>query len=123
VHAHVVTTPERWRGGFGAVVEAPAQVLLLEHVAEHRGTPVGDQELQARTVAQTPVAVVAEDADHALPHLGHCLEGDPGAETDGEHRVGRQRPADPQVEPGAELGVHDTDERHVVDLVHDVVVR
>ena len=123
VHADVVAAAgRRWRRG-GAVGQRPAQVLALQHLPEQLGTPVGDQELQPGAGPQPAVAVVAEDADDAGPHLGHLVERDERAEPLAELRVGRQRAADPHVEAGAELGVHDADERDVVDLVRDVVVR
>ena len=73
--------------------------------------------------AQPAVAVVAEDADDAGPDVGHLVERHPRAEPLGQHRVGRQAAADPEVEARAVLGVHDADERDVVDLVHDVLQR
>ncbi len=99
------------------------QVLGLEHLAEPLGTPVGDQELQPRAVAQAPVAVVAKDLHDAVPDLGDLVEGDEDAEPLGEHRVGRQSTAHEHVEAWTELGVTNADEREVVDLVRDVLVR
>ena len=99
---------------------ACGQVLLLEHLAELLHAPVGDEELEPGPRAQPPVAVVAEHADDAGPDLGDLVERDPDAEALGEHRVGRQAAADPDVEPDAVLGVHDGHERDVVDLGRDV---
>ena len=53
----------------------------------------------------------------------HLVERDPDAELLGEHRVGRQPAADPEVEAGAVLGVGGADERDVVDLGGDVLAR
>ena len=103
------------------VDERALEVFGLQHLAELLDAPVGDEELQASPGAQAAVAVVAEDADDALPHLGHLVERHPHAEALGQHRVGRQPAADPEVEAGTVLGVHCTGERDVVDLRHDVV--
>ena len=116
----------RWSGRerrSRAVEQGPAEVVLLQHLAELLGAPVGDEELEAGPVAQAAVPVVAEDRDDADPDLGDLLEADPGAETLREHRVGREAAADPDVEPGSELRVDDTDEGHVVRLVGDVEAR
>ena len=120
-------------GGRGARAAAAAgcgpsrsgrpEVLRLEHLAEPLGAPVGDQELQPGLGAQPAVPVVAEDADDAGPHLGHLVDGDERAEPLGQVRVRRQPAADPDVEAGAVLGVPHADERQVVDLVRDVLVR
>ena len=120
VDADVVAVPDG--GGRGlAVDERAVEVLVLEHLAELLDAPVGDQELQPGPRAQPAVAVVAEDRGHALPGVGHLVERDPDAELLGEHRVGRQAAADPEVEAGAVLGVDRADEGHVVDLGRDVV--
>src|SRR5699024_193946 len=63
-----------------AVDELAAEVVLLQHLAELLDTPVGDEELQASAVADLAVAVVAEDADHAGPHLRDLVQRHPGAE-------------------------------------------
>ena len=110
-------------GGGGPSSSAPAEVLGLEHLAEPLDAPVGDQELDPGPGAQPPVAVVAEDADDAGPDVGHLVQRHPGAEPLGQHRVGRQAAADPEVEARAVLGVDDADERDVVDLVLDVLQR
>ena len=99
------------------------QVLVLQHLAELLRAPVGDQELQAGLGPQPAVAVVAEDRGDALPDVGDLVERDPHAELLGEHRVGGQAAADPDVEAGAVLGVDRADERDVVDLGRDVVAR
>jgi hypothetical protein len=108
----------RWgSGGRGVRVdELAAEVLVLEHLAELLDAPVGDQELQPGARAQPAVAVVAEDRRRRPPRRRHLVERDPDAELLGEHRVGRQAAADPEVEAGAVLGVHGADEGDVVDL-------
>ena len=58
-----------------------------------------------------------------LPGVGHLVERDPHAELLGEHRVGGQPAADPQVEAGAVLGVGGADEGDVVDLRRHVLAR
>ena len=103
-----------------AVDQLPAQVLALEHLAEPLRAPVGDQELQPGAGAQPPVSVVAEDPDHAGPDLRHLVQRHPGAEPLGQHRVGGQPAADPQVEARAVLGMHHAEERDVVGLVRHV---
>ena len=115
----------RWSGMLGrrAVDQRALQVLVLQHLAELLDAPVGDQELQPGPVAQPAVAVVAEDRDDAGPDLGDLLQRHPGAEPLGQHRVGGQPAADPEVEARAVLGVDDADERDVVDLVRHVLAR
>src|SRR5690606_15984336 len=120
VDADVVGRRVRHRRGV-QVDQAPPEVLVLEHLAELLDAPVLDEELQSGAGPQPPVAVVAEDADDALPHLRHVLQWDPGAETPGQVGVGRQSAADPHVEPRAVLGVHGADEGDVVDLRDHVV--
>src|SRR6478672_12841873 len=120
VDADVVAAVVRRERRRGPVEQGPTEVVLLEHLAELLRAPVGDEELEAGPVAQPAVPVVAEDRDDADPDLGDLFEADPGAETLREHRVGREAAADPDVEPGSELRVDDTDERHVVRLVGDV---
>ena len=78
------------------------------------------QELQPGPVAQPAVAVVAEDPDHALPDVRDLVQRHPDAEPLGQHRVGGQAAADPEVEAGAVLRVHHAEERDVVDLVRRV---
>ena len=69
----------------GPVGELPAQVVVLEHLAELLAAPLLDQELEAGAGAQAAVAVVAEDADDARPHLVRDLGGlDEGAEAHAE---------------------------------------
>ena len=121
VHADVVALVLRRRLGRRAVGQLPVQVLGLQHLAELRGAPVGDQELQAGAAAQAAVAVVAEHARDAGPDLRDLLQRHEGAQALGEVRVRRQAAADPQVEARAELGVDHADEGDVVDLVHDVL--
>ena len=103
--------------------ELAAEVLVLQDLAELLDAPVGDEELQPGARAQPAVAVVAEDRGDALPGVGDLVERDPDAHLLGEHRVGGQAAADPEVEAGAVLGVHGADERDVVDLGRDVVRR
>ena len=117
----VASTGVRGRGR--AVEQRAAEVLRLDHLAELLRAPVVDEELQPGPGAQPAVAVVAEDRDDRLPDVGDVLERHPDAEALGEHRVGRQAATDVDVEAGAVLGVHDADERHVVDLVRDVLAR
>ena len=122
VHADVVAgAGRRCRGR--AVGQGVAEVLGLEHLAEPLGAPLGHEELQAGLGAQPPVAVVAEDRDDAEPHVGGLLGRDEHAEPLGQARGGGQAATDPEVVADAELGVHDPDERDVVDLVHDVEAR
>ena len=123
VDADVVAVTDRRRRASRSATSAPAEVLVLEHLAELLHAPVGDQELQPGPRAQPAVAVVAEDRGHALPGVGDLVERDPDAELLGEHRVGRQPATDPEVEAGAELGVDGADERDVVDLGRHVVAR
>ncbi len=120
VHADVVAVTDR-RGGGVAGDQRAVEVLVLEHLAELRDAPVGDQELQPCPRAQPPVAVVTEDRGHALPDVGDLVERDPDADLLGEHRVGGQAAAHPEVEARAVLGVDGADERHVVGLRRDVV--
>ena len=63
---------ERLRRG-RAVGQRVAEVLVLQHLAELLGAPLGEQELQARLVAQAPVAVVAEDLRDAVPGIRHLI--------------------------------------------------
>ena len=123
VHADVVAVG-RGRGRRRRPVgERGLEVGALEHLAEALGPPVGHQELQPRVHAGAPVAVVAEDRDHALPDLGGPGRLDEGAEPDGQLGVGRQAAPDPQVVAGPELRVDHADERDVVDLVVGAVDR
>jgi hypothetical protein len=61
--------------------------------------------------------------DATPPRRRNVLGRDPDAGLLRQHRVGRQSAADPEVEAGAELGVHGADERDVVGLGGDVVAR
>ena len=122
VHADVVAVRERLRRG-GTVGQRVPEVLVLQHLAELLGAPLGEEELQARLVAQAPVAVVAEDLRDAVPGIRHLLGRHEDAEALGQPRRGRQAAAHPQVVADAELGMLDRDERDVVDLVHDVLAR
>jgi hypothetical protein len=98
------------------------QVLVLQHLPELLDAPVRDQELDPRAVPQPAVAVVAEDRDDALPDVRDLVERHPDTRALRDLRVGREAAADPQVEARAVLGVHDADERDVVDLVRDVLL-
>ncbi len=121
LHADVVDRARRPARGAGPSISGRLQVLGLENFAELLDAPVLDQELQPRLGPQPAVAVVAEDRDHRLPHVGHLVQRHPGADPLGQHRVGGQAAADPQVQAGPVLGVVDADERDVVDLVHHVL--
>src|SRR5699024_7269568 len=103
------------------VDELAAEVILLQHLAELLDAPVGNKELQARAVANLAVSVVAEDADYAGPHLRDLIQGHPGTEPLGKHRVGRQPAADPNVEARTVLRVIRTNKRQVLDLVGDIL--
>ena len=98
------------------------QVLVLQHLAELLRAPVGHQELDPGPVALPAVAVVAEDGGARRPDVGHLVGPDEHADPLGEHRVGRQPAADPQVVAGLAGLVHDADERDVVDLGLGAVV-
>src|SRR3712207_6873557 len=50
------------------------------------------------------------------PDVGDLVGPDEHADPLGEHRVGRQAPADPQVVAGLTVGVDDAHEGDVVDL-------
>ena len=122
VHANVVAVLlPRLRGG--AVGKRVPEVIVLQHLPELLRAPLGDQELQAGAGAQPAVAVIAEDAAHAGPHLRHLVEGDPSAQALAQHRVGGQATADPHVETGAMLRVIHADEGHVLHLMRDVQAR
>ncbi|CVM14802.1 Uncharacterised protein [Streptococcus pneumoniae] len=56
-----------------------------------------------------------------MPHLGGALGRDEGADPVGQAGLRGQAAADPQVVAGAQLGVHDTDQGDVVDLVDHVL--
>jgi hypothetical protein len=122
VHADVVGASEGGLGR-GAVDQLPPEVLVLEHLAELRDAPVGDEELQPGLGPQPAVAVVTEDAGDAGPRVRDLVERDPDTELLREPRVHREAAADPQVEAGAVLGVDGADEGHVVDAGHRVVAR
>ena len=122
MHADVVTVALE-RLGRGAVDKLAVEVVVFEYLAELLRTPLGNEELQTRAIAQATVAVVTEDAAHARPYLGNLVLWDPGAETLGEHRVGGETATDPNVETGAVLWVIDTDKGDVLDLVGDVETR
>ena len=89
VDANVVGTSDGSRRG-RARLEGASQVLLLEHFAESLGTPVSDEELDAGSVAQTSVAVVAEDGHDAVPYLRDLVQRDKSTQALREHRVRRQ---------------------------------
>ncbi len=105
----------------GAVDQRPLQVFRFENLAEFLNPPVLDEKLQARLGAQSAIAVVPEEAHHRLPHVGNLIQWDPDADALGEHRVGGQPAADPQIQARAVLGVVHPDESDVIDLVHDIL--
>src|SRR5699024_6151166 len=80
------------------------------------GTPVGDEELHSRAVAQTPVSVVAENAGDPVPDLGDLVAWNPRAESGGELRVGGKATAHEQVESGAVFRMDHALKGHIVDL-------
>ena len=123
VDADMVACPRGWWWRRRAVEQGTAQVLGLEDVAEPCDPPVGDEELQPGPVAQPPVSVVPEDPDDAGPDVGDLGEGHPRTEPLGQHRVGRQPAADPDVEARPVLRVDDSDEGDVVDLMGHVHAR
>src|SRR6185437_10508764 len=106
-----------------SVRQRRVQVVLLQHLPEPLGAPVGEQELQPRVLAGPAVAVVAEDPGDPGPHLGDPVRLDERAEPLAELRVRGQAAADPQVESGPAVRPDHADERHVVDLVVGAVVR
>src|SRR5699024_367779 len=57
----------------------------------------------------------------AGPHLRDLIQGHPGTEPLGKHRVGRQPAADPNVEARTVLRVIRTNKRQVLDLVGDIL--
>src|SRR5829696_600776 len=122
VDAHMIAGHRRDRR-CGSVDQLPPQVLGLQHLAELLDAPVGDQELQARSRSQPPVAVVAEDPDHAGPDLRHVLARYPAADALSEHRIGGQPAADPQIKAGPMFGVDHPDEGDIVDLGCNIVIR
>ena len=100
LHADVIDRMLDRLGG-RAVDQRTLEVLGFENFAELFDAPVLDQELQPCLGPQPPVAVVAEYRGHRRPHLGHLVERNPGADPLGQHRVGRQTAADPQVQARA----------------------
>ena len=84
-----------------AVGQRAVQVLRLEHLAELLRAPVGHQELQPGVVAR---AAGSRSRGRSTPTPAqtslHLVRADEHAEPLGEHRVGRQAAADPQVEAG-----------------------
>ena len=122
MHAHVVALSERLGSG-GSVGKGVPEVLVLQHLPELLGAPLGEEELQARLVAEAPVPVVAEDLRHPVPGVGDPVGSHERAEPLTQPGRRRQAAADPQVVTDAELGVLDCHEGHVVDLVHDVLAR
>ena len=109
------------RFGCRAVDQRPLQVFRFQNLPEFLDTPVLDEELQSRLGPKPAIAIVAEEADDRLPDLGYLVEWHPGTDPLGQHRVGRQSAADPQVQAGAVLGMVHPDEGDVVDLVHDIL--
>src|SRR6185437_12519776 len=95
-------------------------VFALQHLAEMLDAPVGHEELQPGPTAQPPISVVPEHADDGGPYIWYVVQGHPRTEPLGEHRVGRQATADPDVEARPVLRVYDADETDVVDFVRQV---
>src|SRR5204862_3796464 len=98
------------------VGQRAAEVLRLEHLAEALGAPIGDEELEARTVSLASVAVIAEDAGDARPHVGNALRLHERAQALREVRIGREAAPDPQVEADGIVAAN-AHEGDVVDLV------
>ena len=119
VDADVVGVPARLLGGRSVGQGAP-QVVVLEDLAEPLRPPLGHEELQPGLVAQATVAVVAEDADDAVPDVEGVLRRDEGPQPLAQTWGGGQGAGHPQVVAGTELGVVDAHEGDVVDLVEDV---
>ena len=97
-HADVVALPCDAGRRRVAVGKLEAEVLVLDDLTEPLRAPVGDQELQARAVADAPVAVITECAGDARPHVGDERRLHEHAEPLREVRIGPQPAADPQVE-------------------------
>ena len=116
----------RWScfgGAAGRTVgQGRGQVLVLQHLAELLGAPVGHEELHPRVVALAAVAVVAEDRGDGRPDVGDLVGPDEDADPLGELGVGGQAATDPQVVAGLTGVVDDADEGDVVDLVAGAVV-
>ena len=116
--ADVVALVVRGRRRRRAVGQRRVQVLVLQHLAELLRAPVGHQELHPRVVALTGGSRSrGRSTVHAAQTSATWSGLDEDADPLGEHRVGRQPAADPEVEAGLAVGVHDADERDVVDLV------
>ena len=103
-----------------AIGQGASQIVVLEDSPEPLRPPLGHEELQPGLVAQATVAVVAEDADDAVPDVENVLRRDEGPQPLAQTRGGRQGAGHPQVVAGTEFGVVDADEGDVVDLVEDV---
>ena len=119
VDADVVGVPARLLR-CRAVRQGAPQVVVLEDLSELLRPPLGHEELQPGLVAQATVAVVAEDADDAVPDVQGVLRRDEGPQPLTQTRGGGQGAGHPQVVAGTELGVVDAHEGDVVDLVEDV---
>ena len=119
VDADVVGVPTRLLR-CRAIGQGTPQVVVLEDLAEPLRPPLGHEELQPGLVAQATVAVVAEDADDAVPDVEGVLRGDESPQPLAQTWRGGQGTGHPQVIAGTELGVVDADEGDVVDLVEDV---
>jgi len=90
--------------------------VLLHLGPEPFGTPIGYQELEARVVPGSAVAVVPEHAGDGGPRLGNETGLHERPEPLGEVGVGGQASAYPQVESHL-AATFDAHERYVVDLV------
>ena len=120
VVALVVLRPAPAAGPSGS---ARVQVLVLQHLAELLRAPVGHQELDPGVVALTGGSR-SRGRSRCTPAQTSvtCVGPDEDADPLGEHRVGRQPAADPEVVAGLAVGVDDADEGDVVDLGFGAVV-
>src|SRR5699024_9816299 len=85
--------------------------------------PVLDEELEPVAGALGAVAVVAEQAGHAVPDVGGLVGADERAQALRQLPAGGPAAPDPQVEARAGLGVDHADKGDVVDLVDHVETR
>src|SRR5699024_5079650 len=78
----------RGLGRRGAVGQFAAQVLVLQHLPDLLHAPVLDEELEPVAGALGAVAVVAEQAGHAVPDVGGLVGADERAQALRQLRVG-----------------------------------
>jgi hypothetical protein len=116
VDADVVAVGVRRRRRLRAVLQRPAQVVALHHLAEALRPPGGEQELDPGPGPLVAVAVVAVGGGDGGHHLGRLGPGDEHPQAVGEPRAGGQAAADQQVEALAAVGVDMADQGQVVDL-------